>query len=234
MKNLFAVLILLVSFHESTKLGKKLELKRKKEVKIKKVKLPKPDFKGMSLEDAIRKRRSVRDYSGKPMNLKELSQLLFATYGKTGDIHGVMLRSAPSAGALYPFEVYTFVNNVEGLEKGIYHYNSKEHTITLIKKGDFKSTLVKASLWQDMVGEANVTFALVAVFERTTRRYGERGLRYIYMEAGHISQNIYLQATSMGMGSVAIGAFYDDEVNKLIGLDGKREAVVYLHAVGKI
>jgi SagB-type dehydrogenase family enzyme len=195
-------------------------------------KLPKPDYRGMLFEEAITKRRSVRNYTSDPVSLPQLSQLLFAAQGVTGKIYGVPLRTAPSAGALYPFEIYLIVNNVQGLAPGIYHYAFQEHALELLKSGDFRKQITRAGLKQEMLGNSDVTFALSAVFNRTRHKYGERGFRYIYMEAGHISQNISLQAVSLGLGSVGVGAFLDQEMNELVGVDGKHEAVIYLHAVG--
>ena len=198
------------------------------------IKLPQPNYQGMPVEEAIKKRRSVRSYSKKALTLPQLSQLLFAAQGITGSVSGHELRAAPSAGALYPMEVYLVVNNVEVLSRGIYHYNIQEHALELLKEGDFRKEITNAGLWQDMLGEAQVTFVLSAVFERTQRKYGDRSLRYIYMEAGHISQNISLQAVSLGLGSVCVGAFYDEQVNRLIGLDGATESAIYLQAVGTL
>ncbi len=199
----------------------------------KKIKLPQPKHRGLYLEQAIAKRRSVRNYSAEPIDLAQLSQLLFAAQGVTGKAHGQNLRTAPSAGALYPFEIYIVVNNVRDLPKGIYHYAVADHALELIKAGNFSSRIVKAGLDQDTLGKSAVTFILAAVFDRTRCKYGERGFRYVYMEAGHISQNICLQTVSLGLGSVTIGAFWDDEVNKLIDIDERNEAVIYLHPVGK-
>ncbi|MCF6148648.1 MAG: SagB/ThcOx family dehydrogenase [Candidatus Kuenenia sp.] len=198
------------------------------------IKLPKPEFQGLSVEEAINKRRSVRNYSKKPMALSQLSQLLHAAQGVTGKIYGQPLRTAPSAGALYPFEIYIIINNVQDLDKGIYHYVVPDHTLELVKSGDFGKKITNAGLKQEMLGDANATFVLSAVFDRTRHKYGERGYRYVYIEAGHISQNIYLQAVSLGLGSVVVGAFIDKEVNELIGVDGQKEAAIYLHAVGTL
>jgi SagB-type dehydrogenase family enzyme len=206
----------------------------KKYPESKQVPLPKPDYRGMVLEDAIKKRRSVREYSSRPLELYQVSQILFAGQGLTGTLHGRPVRSAPSAGALYPFEVYVIVNNVEGLQKGIYHYSVIHHALELIRSGDFKSDITSAGLKQEMLGESGVTIVLTAIFDRTRHKYGERGLRYIYMEGGHISQNISLQAVSLGLGSVSVGAFLDKKVNSLIGVDGRKEAAIYLHSVGRI
>ena len=198
------------------------------------IKLPQPNFQGIPVEEAIKKRRSVRSYSKKALTLPQLSQLLFSAQGITGSVSGYALRAAPSAGALYPIEVYLVVNNVEALSRGIYHYNVQKHAVELLKEGDFRKEIINAGLWQDTLGEAQVTFILSAVFERTQRKYKDRSLRYIYMEAGHISQNISLQAVSLGLGSVCVGAFYDEQVNRLIGLDGDTESAIYLQAVGTL
>ena len=205
-----------------------------KEYKGKRIRLPSPEFKGIYLEDALLKRRSMRDYANIPLTIAELSQLLFSAQGITGRIYGTLLRTAPSAGALYPFEIYIIVNNVETLKRGIYHYSVRDHSIVLIKEGDFTREVMRASLEQEMMKDAGAVFVLSAIFDRMRSKYGERGFRYVYMEAGHISQNIYLQATSLGVGSVVVGAFLDDAINKLIGVDGEKEAVIALHAVGKL
>jgi SagB-type dehydrogenase family enzyme len=198
------------------------------------IKLPKPEYRGMTLEETIKKRRSVRNYSGKPLTLLQLSQLLFSAQGITGSMYDQPLRTAPSAGALYPFEVYVVVNNVTGVSQGIYHYAVLSHSLELIKAGNFRKEITSAGLKQEMLGDSDVTFVLSAIFDRVRHKYGERGFRYTYIEAGHISQNIYLQATSLGLGSVSIGAFIDKEINRLIGVDGQKEAVIYLHAAGAL
>jgi SagB-type dehydrogenase family enzyme len=200
----------------------------------KKVKLPKPEYRGMTLEDAIEKRRSIRNYSKKPITTAQLSQLLFAAQGLTGKTYGPDLRSAPSAGALYPFEVYVVANNVQDLPRGIYHYSVLDHALELVKRGDFRSQITEAGAQQEMLGDAAVTFVLSAIFDRVRHKYGERGLRYVYIEAGHVSQNIYLQAVSLELGSVCVGAFLDQKANRLINVDGRKEAVIYLHAVGAL
>lgn len=190
------------------------------------------DYKGLTLEQAIANRRSQRDFSGQVMSLAELSHLLLYSSGITDKRHG--WRAAPSAGATYPIEVYALVNNVEGLSKGIYHYLVSSHELELKQAGDFSHDLSHAALVESMIRKANIVLALSAVFQRTQRRYRERAQRYIFFEAGHIAQNACLVSTSLGLGSCAIGAFYDDEVNRLLGLDGKDESALYLIAVGKI
>lgn len=205
-----------------------------KEYKGLKTTLPKPAYKGMTLEEAITKRRSIREYTEKPLSLSEVSQLAFAAQGITGKLYGTHLRTVPSAGALYPFEIYLIVHNVSGIKRGIYHYSILDHSIVLIREGDFRKELMQASLSQEMMRDAGIVFVLSAIFDRTRAKYGERGYRYVYMEAGYISQNIYLQATSLGLGSVVVGAFIDKDINNLIGVDGKKEAVIALHAVGAV
>ncbi len=199
-----------------------------------KVALPKPQHCGITLEEAVSKRRSARNYSKKTLSTAQLSELLFAAQGVTGKTYGHPLRAAPSAGALYPFEIYAVVNNVEDLPQGIYHYSVLDHALELVKAGDFSAKITGAGLAQEMLGDSGVTFILSAIFDRIRCKYGQRGLRYVYMEAGHISQNIYLQAVSLGLGSVSVGAFLDEQVNKLIEVDGRTEAAVYLHAVGSL
>jgi SagB-type dehydrogenase family enzyme len=187
---------------------------------------------GLSVEKAIVKRRSERNFSRKPMSLAELSHILFYSSGITDKRSGA--RVSPSAGATYPIEVYPVINDVEGLLPGIYRYLVESHELEPIHEGDFRQEMAQAALGQRMLIEANVVLVLSAIFERTTRRYRERGHRYILLEAGHIAQNICLVAVSMGLGTCAIGAFYDDDFNCLLGLDGRKESVLYLVAAGKI
>jgi SagB-type dehydrogenase family enzyme len=187
---------------------------------------------GLSVEKAIANRRSQRDFTGETMSLPELSHLLRYSSGLTDKRQGS--RAAPSAGATYPIEVYAIANNIEGLARGIYHYLIPSHELELLREGDFRNEMSRAALQEIMFKQANVIIALSAVFQRTQQRYRERAQRYICFEAGHIAQNTYLIATSMGLGACAIGAFYDNEFNRLLGLDGKNESVLYLLAVGKI
>lgn len=202
----------------------------------KKIKLPVADFKGIILEEAINRRRSKRqeeEFYDQPILLKELSQLLYSSAGITGRNKMLDLRSAPSAGALYPIEIYLLVNNVSGLPKGIYHYSVSEHALELLKKGDFRNKAEYAVMEQPGVKEASVVFIFTAIPARTTTKYDLRGWRYIYMEVGYISENLYLQATSLGLLTTAMGAFYDDEVNKLLGLDVRKEMALHIQILGR-
>lgn len=198
-----------------------------------KIKLPQPIFRGISVEEAILRRRSIREYSDEPLKLFEVSHILFSAQGITGEEDRFYLRAAPSAGALYPIEIYPIVHNVDGLEKGIYHYNVKEHSLELIKKGDFRRDIYVAGLYQESLLEAAMVIVYSAVFRRTTYKYGERGYRYVYIEAGHIAQNVALQCVSLGVSSCVIGAFFDDMVDKLLELDTKEEGSVYIQTIGR-
>ncbi|WP_297497997.1 SagB/ThcOx family dehydrogenase [Thermococcus sp.] len=190
--------------------------------------LPEPRLTGgMSVEEAIAKRRSIRSYRDEHITLDQLSQLLWAAQGITDWRR--KYRSAPSAGPTYPFEVYVVVGKVEGLSPGIYGYDPFRHVLIELKKGDFRGELQRASLNQEWVGDAPVDIVLVAFYERTTRVYGERGIRYVHMEAGHIGENIYLEATSLGLGTVAVGAFDDERVVEILGTSG---SPLYIFPVG--
>ncbi len=195
--------------------------------------LPDPHgHRGLSLEETVEMRRSIRDYSATPLSSEELSRLLHAAQGITEHRWG--LRATPSAGALYPIELYAVVQDVVGLEPGIYHYAVQEHGLELLQPGDFRAEVVRAGIGQAFLGQAGVCFVLSAVFQRTRWKYRERAYRYVLLEAGHIGQNIYLAATSMGLGACAVGAFLDDDLNDLLGLDGKEEAALYIIPVGKV
>jgi len=193
------------------------------------IKLPAPKLKGtMSVEEAIYKRRSRRSYAELPLSLEELGQVLFAAYGITDTIRG--LRASPSAGATYPMEIYLVAGEVENLEKGLYHYIPEKHSIELVKPGDIREPLRRASLGQSMITEAPVSVIIAAESKRTTSVYGERGTRYIDMEVGHIGQNIYLQCEALGLGTVAIGAFKDEQVKNVLGI---KEMPLYIMPIGR-
>jgi SagB-type dehydrogenase family enzyme len=194
--------------------------------------LPDPvSFRGLGIEEALETRRSVRDYSDRPLSLAALSRLLHAAQGITEQRLG--FRAAPSAGALYPIELYAVVHNVSELAAGIYHYAVQEQALEALQQGDFRGRVVRAGLFQEFLGQANVCFILSAVFQRTRWKYRERAYRYVLLEAGHVGQNLYLAATSMGLGACAVGAFLDTQLNDLLGLDGAAEAVLYIVSVGE-
>jgi SagB-type dehydrogenase family enzyme len=188
---------------------------------------------GFPLWEAIGRRRSVRDYKNIPLTRAELSQLIWAAQGVTKKISGYDLRSAPSAGALYPVETYLFIQNVESFESGIYHYSVRGHELELLRQGDFRSALAEAALDQGFLAEAAVVFAWTAVFARSKWKYRQRSYRYVYLDAGHIAQNVALAAVALGLGSCQVAALYDDEVNTLLGVDGEEESILYLTSVGR-
>ncbi len=187
-------------------------------------------YQGLFVEEAIQRRRSIREYSGQTVSLEKLSILLHSAYGITEASHP--LRASPSAGAEYPLEIYPVVNRVDGLASGVYHYRPAEHALELIKEGDQRSALLSATGGQDMVLKANTVVIIAAVFQRTRWRYQDRAYRYVMLDAGHVGQNLYLAATSLGLGACGIGAFPDDEANRLVEVDGEAEAVVYIVSIG--
>lgn len=199
------------------------------------IKLPDPIAEGgLPLWQVFAARRSVRHYGSKPMPMNALSQLLWSTHGVTGRAGQRELRNAPSAGACYPIDVYVVANSVRTLEPGLYRYLAEDHALMLIRAGDVGSEAEKAALGQTMCRKASVTFLWSAVLPRTTGRYGERGKRYVLLDAGHVGQNVYLAATALGYGCCALGAFDDDAMNRLLGVDGKIETTVYGAAVGPL
>ena len=191
--------------------------------------LPAPRLDGvLPLEQAIAKRRSVRQFAPKALSLAELSQLCWAAQGTTSEDGR---RAAPSAGATYPLELVVVVENVSGLEAGIYRYRSAEHSLTAMRTGSVRETLAVAALSQEAVRQAPVTLVLCAVSSRTTAVYGGRGIRYIHMESGHAAQNVALQAVALGLGSLTLGAFRDDALDRILGLPEGEESL-YLLPVG--
>ncbi len=185
-----------------------------------------------SLYEAIKTRKSVRDYQNKAISKDAISYLLWASTGISRKEGGYEFRTAPSAGALYPIETYLVVNNVEDIKLGVYHYNIRNHYLELLKEGDHAVETGKAALGQRMCVESSVVFIWTAVFGRMKWKYDQRAYRYIYLDAGHIAENLALAATSLGLGSCQIGALYDDEVNEIVGVDGTEESVVYMSVVG--
>lgn len=200
--------------------------------------LPLPKLDGvMSVERALANRRSIREYTRDPLTLEELSQILWASYGVSEVTYG--FKTTPSAGATYPLNIYVvaypegvLMPNGSYLEPGSYRYYPDAHAIELVRKGDLSYELYKASLEQEWVLKAKACIVITATYERTTRRYGERGVRYVLIEVGHAGQNIYLQATALGLATVAIGAFYDERVREIIGAP-HNEHVLYIMPLAK-
>ena len=198
--------------------------------------LPSPQTDGgKSLWQSLQERKSLRNYTGDELSPVEISQLLWAVTGATRVTANkdFYFRTSPSAGGLYPLETYIQINCVREFVPGIYHYSVTKHALHLLQEGDFGDSLAKAALEQPMVKQAAVNFLWTAVMSRNFWKYGKRGIRYIYMDAGHAGQNLYLAVTAMDLGCCVIGAFFDEEVNKLIGVDGEDETIVYMASVGR-
>lgn len=188
------------------------------------VKLPPPRQRSeISLEETLTKRRSIRSFTSAKLSWEEIGQLLWAAQGITERSDG--LRTAPSAGALYPLEMYVI------MEEGVYHYQPQDHQLQCTRENDVRGRLSQAALGQESVKDAPVVFVIAGVFERTTWKYGERGERYVYMEAGHAAQNLLLQATALGLGAVPVGAFHDEQVEKLLRLQQDQRAL-YVIPIG--
>jgi SagB-type dehydrogenase family enzyme len=198
------------------------------------ISLPKPDTTTeANIWRLLSSRRSRRDYDARrTLRPEALSALLWATQGITARYGETLFRTAPSAGGLYPVETYLFLRAVEGLEPGIYHFRPHGFDLELLRKGDQSRELARAALGQMMVMDAQCTVIWTALVERSKWKYRQRAYRYIYLDAGHIAQNLYLAAEAMGLGVCAIGALFDDKVNGLIGVDGVEETVIYMASVG--
>lgn len=191
--------------------------------------LPEPNLDSrFSVERALDTRRSVRDYKDEALTLAEISQLLWAAQGIT-DSQG--FRTAPSAGALYPLEVYLVTRKIETLPQGVYKYLPDGHKLTQVTTGDVHSELV-ANLWGEGLKKSSALIVFAAVYERTTQKYGDRGVRYVHMEVGHAAQNVYLQAVSLNLGTVVIGAFDDNKIKHLVRM-AEEEQPFYIMPVGK-
>lgn len=194
------------------------------------VSLPQPLIESdYSLEAALYNRVSDRQYADQALNFDEISQLVWAAQGENQK----GTRTAPSAGALYPIEVYVAVGEVESLTVGIYKYSQENHTLNLLSEGDLRTELTERSLNQQSIQRAPAVIILAGVVERTADKYGERGERYMWMEAGHVAQNILLQAQALELGGVSIGAFDDEGVHELMLMEPD-EQPLYVIPVGKI
>jgi SagB-type dehydrogenase family enzyme len=186
------------------------------------IKLPKPRLEGIkSLEQCIYERESVRNYEDSIIELEKVSQLLWAAQGKKGH-----KRTVPSAGATYPLEIYVILK-----DKGFFHYNLEKHILELLKEENLSQKLAKVSWDQKFITKAYLNIIICANFSRTTQRYGDRGIRYVFIEVGHSAQQIHLQAVALGLVSVPVGAFQDEEVKKALDLPKKIEPL-YIIPIG--
>jgi SagB-type dehydrogenase family enzyme len=196
--------------------------------------LPEPERDdGPGLWSLLRRRRSVRRYAEAGISAAELGQVLWAADGMTRDAGEIVLRTAPSAGGLYPVETYVAVHDVSGVEPGVWHYDVRRHRLDQVAAGDVRVATARAALDQPIAATAAAVFIWTAVFERTLWKYRQRGFRYMYMEAGHLAQNAALAAVALGLGSCQIAAIYDDEANTLVDADGTTESVLYMSTLAR-
>ena len=205
------------------------------------IKLSSPQLKSkVSLEETILRRRAVRRYRREPLDLSKLSQILWSAQGITGTRE---FRAAPSAGATYPLEIFVFVGKQgviaseakqapEELQAGIYHYEADSHSLSLHKPADLRPDLARATLDQEFIINAPVDIVICALYHRTSYRYGRRGERYVHIEVGHVGENIHLQAVALGLATVEVGAFHDEEVRKILGVEEQIKPL-YIMPLGK-
>ena len=195
-----------------------------------KIQLPAPRTAGeVSVEQALQTRRSVRSYQNGPLDLAQISQLVWSAQGITSR-RG--FRTAPSAGALYPLELYVIAGQIENLPSAIYRYSPLTHELVKTVSGDQRAALSRAALRQGAIRRAPAVLLFCAVYERTTGKYGQRGIRYVHMEVGHAAQNVCLQAIALGLNTAVIGAFRDAEVKSIARLPAN-EQPLYFVPVGR-
>ena len=188
--------------------------------------LPKASRAGtLSLEETLRERRSMRNFAVRPLSLQAAAQLLWAAQGVSSP-EG--LRTAPSAGALYPLELHLVVGEVAGLAPGSYRYDAPSHRLAPMAEGDLRLALADAALGQSWIAKAPAAVVIAGVYSRTQWKYGQRGIRYVHVEAGHAAQNLALQAVAMGLGSTVVGAFDDTALQGLLGLPANEQPLVIL------
>jgi SagB-type dehydrogenase family enzyme len=196
------------------------------------VSLPTGTIGEMPVERAIDARRSIRSFADRPLRLADLSRVLHAAYGITRTLDDTPHRGVPSAGALYPIEIYVSVSNVDSLQPGIYHFHPSDTSLEWILEGDYTGAVYEGTNSQRAVESCPAVLIITARFDRTTSKYADRGYRYVYIEAGAVCQNVYLQAGSLGLGTCAMGAFNDDALSALLELDGITEAPLLVMPLG--
>jgi SagB-type dehydrogenase family enzyme len=199
--------------------------------------LPGRDFALVApLGAVLERRRSIREYARRPLPLETLGRLLHASFGVRGRRRGAegsgYERPSPSAGGLYPLELYVAAQAVDGLEDGVHHYDARAHELELVRPGAVHEALVDLTMGQGLCRDANLVFVVTVILARTQYNYGQRGYRYALLDAGHLGQNLYLVATALGLGPAGIGGFFDGELNALLTLPAGEEAV-YLTCVGQ-
>jgi len=205
-----------------------------------KVKLPEPKdhpAKGKSFDEVILSRRTRRDFQNVDLSLQDLSRIIYQSYGITGKMllpggETQLLRAAPSGGALYPAEIYLGIRKVTGVQPGIYHYNVPNHELERMIPGDPTEKLWHICCQQEYARISSVVVLLSGVLQRTKRKYGERGYRYVLLDVGHLGQNLCLSCTALGLPVMTTCGFFDDEANRLLRIDGVDESVLYVAFIG--
>ncbi len=203
------------------------EASRNEGLEGEKISLPQPKTKGgFSLEEILNRRESRRAFQRRPLTLEEVGQLLWAAGGRKVDAVSGATRTAPSAGGIYPLNLFLVCGEVEGLSAGVYRYEPSTHVLEEVSSGDKREELAQAALGQRFVAEAPASLLILVDYDRAAARYGERALRYSHMDAGCVSQNAALQAESLGLGTVVVGAFDDMAVENIVGEGGTPLAIL--------
>jgi SagB-type dehydrogenase family enzyme len=192
-----------------------------------------------TLRETIVKRRSARAYSGEPLSVNDLSIVLRNGYGVTGKatlLHEIeqKLRAVPSGGALYPLEIYAACFNVDGIEPGLYHYNVQDESLECVRQGQFSAEFGRICFIEETFSKLPALVIISGILKRSSLKYSERAYRFMVLEAGHVGQNLCLSATALGLGSLMLGGYLDEEIDQILGVDGVQESVLYMAAVGGI
>ena len=190
-----------------------------------------------TFEDIVQQRESARGFGPDDIPLDWLAKVLFMSYGITRSNEGTIFprpfRAVPSGGALYPLEIYLYPFRVDGLEQGLYHYNSEAHLLNLLRSTDDKSRLLSAFVQPELVRNAAVLILITAIFSRTLFKYGDRGYRFVMIEAGHLAQNAILTAGGLGLNIAPVGGYMDREIDSYLGVDGLNESTIYALVLGQ-
>lgn len=195
-------------------------------IAVEEIHLPPPSYEGkVTVEQALKARRTHRSFKVRPLSLKQLSQILWGAYGVTSTVSGCNMKTAPSAGALYPIDIYAVVGKggVATLAPGVYHYSPERHSLTCTKGGDQRAALAQHALHQMWMAEAPVVIVITGDYVRCTGKYGRRGVTYTHIEAGHVGQNVFLQAEATGLKAGIVGAFENDRIIKALGISATHD-----------
>ncbi len=206
----------------------------KKYPNAKRVELPRDwELKEARITPLLQNRRSLRKFLMEPISIEELAFMLWASQGITAKSGDYTFRTAPSGGALYPIETYLSIQLVKGLDPGLYHFDVENFALDILNETDSAEAVSAACLNQKFMAQSAVTFLWTAVIRRCMTKYGNRGMRYVLLDAGHVCQNLLLAAEATGNGGCPVAAFYDDEVNELLGVDPGEESILYAAAIGR-